>query len=282
MTDVIVPLDGSELALGALRTAAWLSEVDTIRIITAADDGEDMHDRKARLLEQARSVGVDKATVDVEAGAPAEVILAASHRNPEAMVVMATHGRSGLARAVLGSVAESVIRQIGAPLLLTGPRCDHRRSPAVGPVVLALDGSAQAEAGLEPAMAWCRRTGQSLVFVHVAPEWPGYLRQELSEETTTRIAEASRDYMAGVKRALPAGVDADVRIVVGNNVGRELIEVGEEVGAGLFVVASRARGSLSRFAVGSVAVHLAHHGTRPLLVITSQAGAMPISMDADG
>jgi nucleotide-binding universal stress UspA family protein len=54
-------------------------------------------------------------------GDPAQVIADATHRQHADLVVMSTHGRAGLSRAVFGSVAGSVLRRAVAPLLLVRP-----------------------------------------------------------------------------------------------------------------------------------------------------------------
>jgi nucleotide-binding universal stress UspA family protein len=67
---------------------------------------------------------------EVRPGAPAEAIDAVCRERGAALVVLATHGRTGLDRLLLGSVAEAVVRHGGAPVVLVRP---SRPAPAAGP-----------------------------------------------------------------------------------------------------------------------------------------------------
>ena len=72
--------------------------------------------RLARLLARARRAGV-RAGADVREGLPAEEILRAARRRRADLIVVGTHGRSGFARAVLGSVAARVVTLARCPVL---------------------------------------------------------------------------------------------------------------------------------------------------------------------
>ncbi|HEX6738525.1 MAG TPA: universal stress protein [Vicinamibacteria bacterium] len=82
---------------------------------------------------------------EARVGAPARAIDAASHERGAALVVMATHGRTGLDRLLLGSVAEAVVRDGSAPVLLVRPPALRAATPAGGrrhaaPPARAIDG----------------------------------------------------------------------------------------------------------------------------------------------
>jgi nucleotide-binding universal stress UspA family protein len=135
---ILVPLDGSELAETALPRAIDLARTAGARLLLlrAAEahtpPGLDPAEAQIRVVEEAegylastaarvRSAGV--ATVETAAwyGAPAFAIVEAARLHAVDMIVMTTHGRSGLARLVFGSVAESVLRSTATPLLLIRP-----------------------------------------------------------------------------------------------------------------------------------------------------------------
>jgi nucleotide-binding universal stress UspA family protein len=75
----------------------------------------------APMLRLARERGVEAASV-VAFGRPAEVIRAIASREHVAMIVMGTHGRSGLVRATLGSIAEEVLRHADVPVVTVRTR----------------------------------------------------------------------------------------------------------------------------------------------------------------
>jgi nucleotide-binding universal stress UspA family protein len=70
---------------------------------------------------QFREVGINVSSL-VLTGKPAEEIVAYAGKNPFTVVIMATHGRTGLSRLVYGSVAQSVLYGITNPMVLIGPQ----------------------------------------------------------------------------------------------------------------------------------------------------------------
>lgn len=141
---ILVPLDGSKLAEVALPHAIAQAKLSggtlvllrAISPITAAALAEgaayiDWDRVRADLEADARSYlegvrerlaaeGLD-VQVECREGEPADVIIDAEERHGVDLVVMATHGRSGLGRWVLGSVADRIVRAAKAPVLLIRP-----------------------------------------------------------------------------------------------------------------------------------------------------------------
>ncbi|BCX03281.1 MAG: hypothetical protein KatS3mg053_1219 [Candidatus Roseilinea sp.] len=70
-----------------------------------------------------KSAGVPVETM-IQVGRPAEVILDAAAANAVDMIAMATHGRSGIQRLLLGSVADRIVRHAHAPVLLVRPESE--------------------------------------------------------------------------------------------------------------------------------------------------------------
>jgi len=73
--------------------------------------------RMAGMVTKARKAGVKNVLSKVVTGAPAEEIIRRARRWPAALIVMGTHGRSGLGRAFMGSVAERVLQGAACPVL---------------------------------------------------------------------------------------------------------------------------------------------------------------------
>lgn len=138
LAKILVPLDGSTLAETALLTAVALAESTgagllllraaeapalavgdpteaQVKVVREAE--EYLAAAKSRL--QARTAS--PIATAVWYGHPAESIAEAARFNHADMVVMTTHGRSGLGRIMLGSVAESVIRSTPTPILVLHP-----------------------------------------------------------------------------------------------------------------------------------------------------------------
>src|SRR5688572_14238679 len=103
--------------------------------------------------------------VAVRAGEPAATIVEAARERQADLVVMATHGRSGIGRAVLGSVAEGVLAGGRVPVLLVRP--GGRPVSTVRALLVPLDGSPGGAIALGIALGLARATGASLVLLQV-------------------------------------------------------------------------------------------------------------------
>jgi nucleotide-binding universal stress UspA family protein len=135
---ILVPLDGSELAESALTDAFNLAhlnqaEVTLLQVISPLDhlsgNGDLFIDEVWALQKEAASRYLKdvakreecknlKVHLIVEMGPTAETIIDYAHQGPIDLIVMATHGRSGLQHWVFGSVAEKVLRGADLPVLL--------------------------------------------------------------------------------------------------------------------------------------------------------------------
>ena len=140
---ILVPLDGSELAEAALPLAESLARalslemvlVRAVRSPTVSTpysatflDHTDSADLDSRVeaeantyleetAERLHAKGLDVRTT-VTSGAPAQRLIEAARETPDVLVVLTTHGRSGVDRWVLGSVAEALVRASGDPVLV--------------------------------------------------------------------------------------------------------------------------------------------------------------------
>ena len=143
---IIVPLDGSELAEGVLPLAAGMAkkldlEIELFRTyhipynVYGGEEGfyagnyEEMlagvRDEAAQYLDKKaadlKNLGVAKVTCVTKEGLAADEIISLGQKTPDNLIAMSSHGRSGVKRWVLGSVAEAVVRHCGDPVLITRP-----------------------------------------------------------------------------------------------------------------------------------------------------------------
>ena len=106
------------MGMASMSTEAYQREAHSHRV-----DGEKyLHSKAAEL----RAEGLD-VTTQIALGTPTDVILNAMRESSPEMIVMTTHGRTGVGRWFLGSVAEDVLRQSPVPVLLI------RSHPTTGP-----------------------------------------------------------------------------------------------------------------------------------------------------
>lgn len=118
---------GSELFLLSVipeKELQWLSESDFPRKpvdIIAAEQKDRLLEHFQEVLKPEERIGVHPHAT-VRFGDPAEEIIKASQELEVDLIIMATHGRTGLAHLLAGSVAEEVIRKSTCPVLTIRPR----------------------------------------------------------------------------------------------------------------------------------------------------------------
>ncbi|HYB69838.1 MAG TPA: universal stress protein [Candidatus Bathyarchaeia archaeon] len=132
---ILVPLDGSPLAETAIGPAwelasSWRATLILLRAAEAHTfPGVDPTDAQVQVVgeaetylvaaaERLKQQGATKVEVSVWYGPAAGVIVEAARARKVDLIVMTTHGRGGLGRLILGSVAESVLRGTNTPILL--------------------------------------------------------------------------------------------------------------------------------------------------------------------
>ena len=139
---ILVPLDGSPLAEGVLPQVIGMARVHGAKVLLlrvgfalvfpGADPAEaqietilEAEDYIGRIRKRLEGEGIE-ADASVRYGFPAEEILSHARRNGVDLIAMATHGRTGPVRWVLGSVAEQVLRKAEVPVFLfRAPKAAH-------------------------------------------------------------------------------------------------------------------------------------------------------------
>ncbi|MCE2808759.1 MAG: universal stress protein, partial [Actinobacteria bacterium] len=118
---IVVPLDGSELSHTAVPFANEIAAaLDSSVLLLASGWGSTVEELQSYLNEKATSLSVPFDTSVVPDTFPATAI-ADAVMDTEDAIVMATHGRTGFGKALLGSVAEDVLKRSDHPVLLVGP-----------------------------------------------------------------------------------------------------------------------------------------------------------------
>lgn len=293
---VLVPLDGSERAEVVLGLAAALArksggrlvlvtvpEVygmdvawytdgapDAAALVPMADLLEQARSERqgylATVVDRLRAEGVDVSSVLAEADPAAAIVRTAGEVGAQ-LIAMTTHGRSGFDRWAFGSVTDKVLQTSGLPVLLE--RADAGTAPEeVMHLLVALDGSAHAEAILPVAAAVAHAFGARLSLVHVTPE--GSVRGDLAQLSAAEADYQTRmtAYLAGQVAPLTgAGLDAEGQLLAGDNTAAVLLERAAHHDVDLVALTTHGRSGLKRLAYGSVADRLIRHCDKPLLVL---------------
>ncbi len=155
MTCIVVPVDGSclsenvmpyvvEFARGMHAEVYLVQVIDTelvasgeVAILGWVKGDEDVKAAEAylsRLANAWREMGID-AKWRVLEGKPVRSIVDFARSHEAGMIAMCTHGRAGLGRAILGSVADEIMREASIPTLLVRPR--GKAPSSVGPAASA-------------------------------------------------------------------------------------------------------------------------------------------------
>lgn len=152
---VIVPFDGSAEALRASRLAGDLTERFGSRLHIVTASGAPSSGALEQLKSHAVRLSSERVDVWIDAGAePARAVSAAAEHRLGSLVCMATHARTGMRRALFGSVAEKVLHHVDAPVLLVGPNCEAGGAADLRQIIVCLDGSTTSEAAVPLAAAW--------------------------------------------------------------------------------------------------------------------------------
>jgi len=291
MNAVIVPLDGSELSeraigLGVAFAQAYDAELcllhvleepialDLLPSLVIPDRGA----AEAYLRELADGLPADlKVSTSVVRGNAVDTLLDLTEENPESMLVMSTHGRSGLGRLMLGSVADKVVRGATVPVaLVRGSGMTYRQG--IHTLLVPLDTTSFSETALPLAVDLAKRTDATIGLVHVCePFWVSPYAASvpaLSQVNEARASDIERDCLTNARTYLD-GVANDLRadglrVVWEARFGKpadEILRAAETTEASLIVMATHERTGLRRLALGSVTNEVLHRGTMPILTI---------------
>jgi nucleotide-binding universal stress UspA family protein len=252
---MLVPMDGSELAeavlpvarLMALSTGAEL----TLATVLAADAQPGWTrgpgDYLQGIAAPVRAAGVVVHTT-IRLGEPAAAILELVTECEAHLVVMATHSRTGLGRALLGSVADGVLRSSPVPVLLLHP--NQHRIEQLRTVLVPVDGTPGGAVALATAVPLARTSGANLVLVRATvplPLWlyeptlglnTGPLIDPMWDEDARLAAEAYAEGVAG--RLRRAGLPAEGQGISGQP-GAAIVAAADAADADLIVMSTHAR-----------------------------------------
>jgi nucleotide-binding universal stress UspA family protein len=269
MTTFVVPTDGSAFADRALRPACALaSRLGQANLLLVSCTPGDGGATQAHLEDRASLFGevVDVATQLVDEADPAEGILRTVSSTPDATLCMATHGHGGLRTAVLGSVAEKVVRRCTDPLVLVGPACRTALLPGeVGRLLVCSDGSDFSAAILPTAVSWATRLDLQPCIAEVVP--PDETVNQAGTAVRNRQVEAASARLERLAdRFGESPHTASFEVLHGTPVSRSITGFADRLPAALVAMATHGRSGLTRTAMGSVAAEVARYSPCPLLL----------------
>jgi nucleotide-binding universal stress UspA family protein len=287
---ILVPLDGSERAAGALPFAEDLcrrlgSEIALLRVPLAtglpyapapgyipAEVYQQMIDDQERLAQEylervaaemrRRGLG---AQVHLSHGDPAMAIIDAFPALRVSMVVMTTHGRTGLARLALGSVADRVVRKGGVPVLLVRSFAAQELSRALRGALVPLDGSPLAEAALfTVALQLAGPVLREITLVRV-----------VDPRDSAEGAQVADEYLEAIRTQFVERLNGrECAVMTLTRIGEpaaSILACAHERASDLILMSTQGEAGLRRLAFGSVTDRLLNDGDLPMLLMRPAA-----------
>jgi nucleotide-binding universal stress UspA family protein len=207
---------------------------------------------------------------EVPVGNPADEILRAARRRRSDLVVMGTHGLSGVQKLFFGSTTEQVLRRATVPVLATPPSIGRRR-PSTVPltitrVVAPLDLAGEWRSDVTRAAAIAAAFDAELHLVHVLArvQTPPWLRSTGGAAQRRRIDRATRA-LERVRTTLFADLRSTSTVLTGNP-AHEIARLTSRAGS-LVVMSLRGTTGVWGARRGSIAYHVVTHSATPVLAL---------------
>ncbi len=282
MKKILVPLDGSPLSQRALDPALALCQqtraelllvrvptVDTLSFAVSETKQRELAQDALAYLDSLRKMHADcafKIRAQVLGGDVAGAIVDTAYTEQPDLIMMSTHGYSGLTRWVLGSVTEKVLRSAPCPVLAVRAARHPRR------VLITLDGSPLAESALAPGLNIAQSLAAEVTLLRCVPHVvsDGQLddhERGLSRRMQEDFLIEAREYLkARLATAVQSGlvIKADVRI---GSPAEKILEYIETYGVDLIVMATHGRTGLKRWVYGSVTAKVLRSVSCSMLVV---------------
>jgi nucleotide-binding universal stress UspA family protein len=216
----------------------------------------------------------------VRSGKPFNEITALAGERGADLIVIATHGHTGLKRVWLGSTAERVVRHAPCPVLTVPAQSKKGRKREasalkVKRIVVPIDFSQTSAQALPYAVALAERFGAEIILLHVIPPvplpLPFYVRR-LLQKSAGRLAELSMDVQ--LSRLCEEAFDKEMpsRTLVRTGAPYdEISKAASSQGADLIILTTHGYTGLKHASLGSTAERVVRHATCPVLVVRDKA-----------
>jgi len=296
---ILVPLDGSTISEGVLPYARafatalhvpvhLLQIMDTETLIPsdAASQGRFHNiltaerEHNGDYLKEIASSFPEPTAVScsVRIGKPAEVIIEVAAGDLDTLIAMTTHGRSGIRRWLLGSVAEKVLHGAENDVLLIRaiePIEERRAAAHMQRVVVPLDGSELAEKAVPCAVELAKKMNLELMLIRVylmpgvayptgsyAPDW-----NLLDRETRERATEYLQMQIGKLRNE---GLERVSLKVLEGSAAEKIIGVGRESPGSMIAMSTHGASGVGRWLLGSVTERVIRHSETAVLVVRAK------------
>ncbi|MSQ13410.1 MAG: universal stress protein [Dehalococcoidia bacterium] len=292
---ILVPLDGSKLAEGILPTVARFASGLKARVELLSVVEEDVvaaiaSPMKGRYQDQvgtsAQTVARDYLTnvagqiklpneqvkCTAKVAIVPEAIVAEAAKEPDTLIAMSTHGRSGIGRWVLGSVADKVLHGTLSPLLLYRARQDGGERGELTTVVVPLDGSDMAESILPHVEELAKALELRVHLVRVTSTMTEYYAGEgFYTYPVDLVTELENDAKAYLEKKAQELKSRGVRNVTVQHLrgapAIQIVDLVKEMRGSFVAICSHGRSGVGRWVLGSVADRVVTNAGAPALIV---------------
>lgn len=293
---MLIPLDGSKTSERVLPFARSLAAtlklpIELLEVVDIAAATAHIVADKARYLDTIIAEGENasrehleevaatfpgaRVTCKVIRGRPADVIIERAEAEAGTLIAMATHGRSGINRWMMGSVAEKVLRGTKAPLFLVraNGEAGAGAAAAMKSIVVPLDGSELAESVLPAACEVASKLDLEIIlcraFELAATAYYG------SEDYLPKYDEMLRDMKEDVEGYLKkkteelkaSGLTRVSWVALEGGGAEEIVRYANNHHDALLAMCTHGRSGVKRWALGSVTEKVVRHAAEPVLVV---------------
>jgi nucleotide-binding universal stress UspA family protein len=251
--------------------ANWRHAVDPLNWRISKAEAESYLDDLALRLQKA-GLTAEKQILEGEA---ADRIVEFSHKNSIPLIMVSSHGQSGLSGWNVSSVVQKIILRASTSILIV--RAYQPASPEVTGLryhrlLVPMDGSQRAECILPAVTTLARAHEAQILLAHVArrPEMPRRTRPTDEDvELADRIVERNRteavEYLDQLRSRLSGDIEA--RVLVGDHISVTLHELVDQEKIDLVLLAAHGYSALTRWPYGSVVTSFITYGATPLLIV---------------
>lgn len=282
---ILVPLDGSALSERVLPIAKLLSSalnasIELVLVIApqaeevpeefSALAGKDADDYLQMTIESlAKEIDMASLSYSVQLGHPASLIIERAESHQETLILMSSHGYSGVQRLLLGSVAGKVVQAARTPVLLVPANARNPEGDLVEfeRMIVPLDGSKLAECVLPHAIDLCQALGLELILIRsYDPRFPG--TSVRMHEVSKIVHDAAESYIKAKVGELKAkGLDKISYKIFRGLPADQITDFAVETANSLTAMCTHGRQGIGRWMLGSVTNAVIHCSEEPVLVI---------------
>ena len=263
---LLIASDGSKFSINAIREAINLAKICSSKLIAVSvvktnlefesvlpqvveKDEQEAIKHLESVKAQAKKEGVDCTTIVTLSEEPYQDIVDHASKNNVDMIIMGTHGKTGMKRLMMGSVTAKVIGHAPCNILVfplnAKVECKN--------VLIATDGSKYSEAAASEALGIAKRCGSSLTVISVA-------------SSDAEITSAKDNVKKVSEAAEKEGVKTTSLVTKGKSY-EAIIETSKQKKADLIIVGSHGRTGLDRLLMGSVTERAIGHTESAVLVV---------------